>query len=78
MQHEQTPSPPSPLKDALSVSEAAALIGIPARRLCKLREIGRGPAYLKVGKSVLYTPASIASWLQSIQRETADTVAVAG
>lgn len=69
--------PPSPLKDALTGPEAAVLIGIPARRLCKLREIGRGPAYFKVGRSVFYAPEEIALWLRLIRRETADSLEAA-
>jgi excisionase family DNA binding protein len=51
------PAPACPANDVpeyLTTAEAAAVIGVSERHLKALRAEGRGPAFLRVGRSVRY------------------------
>jgi excisionase family DNA binding protein len=56
---------------ALSVSEAAKLLGLAPSTLAKLRLNGNGPTYCKLGRRVVYRRADLEQWLQT--RTTRDT-----
>jgi hypothetical protein len=43
--------------------EAAAIIGVKPTTLAMWRHKGRGPRYLKVGRSCFYLESDIESWL---------------
>lgn len=57
------PAPACPAYDApeyLAPREAAALLGVSVRGLEDLRRSGRGPAFVRVGRSVRYPRAALA------------------
>jgi len=45
--------------------EAAAMIGVKPTTLATWRHKGRGPRYLKVGRSCFYLPSDIETWLDA-------------
>ena len=45
--------------------ETAEATGIPVGTLNYWRHIGKGPAYAKVGKKVLYDPAAVWAWIDA-------------
>jgi len=47
----------------LKVREAATRLGLSASTLNKWRTQGRGPRYVKLGRSVFYRPADLDAWL---------------
>ncbi|WP_337181416.1 helix-turn-helix domain-containing protein [Shinella sp.] len=53
------------LRPKLRTAEAAAYTALGISTLEKLRVIGGGPAYYKVGKAVVYDPADLDAWLAS-------------
>ena len=44
-------------------AEAAAYLSLSRQRLAKLRLTGGGPAYSKLGRTVVYSPADLDAWL---------------
>jgi len=56
-------------------AEAAAIIGVAPPTLSTWRSKGRGPRFVKCGKSVRYRRADLDAWLQSRTVETAESVA---
>ena len=52
----------------LSISEAAALLGVSPSWLNKLRGEGRGPTFLKLGRRVLYDGADLETWAKSTRQ----------
>jgi hypothetical protein len=55
-----------PNNDALFDARAAArFIGLAVATLAKLRCIGGGPAYFKLGRKVLYRRSDLAAWLNA-------------
>ena len=52
-------------KGALPVREAAKYLGLSISTLNKLRCTGGGPAFLKLGRAVRYTPDDLQDWLDS-------------
>lgn len=54
--------------------EASEATGIPIGTLNYWRHIGTGPAYAKVGRKVLYAPATVWAWIDA---QTTDPEAVA-
>ena len=64
-------APSAPL---MSVDRAAAYLGLSATYLNKLRTVGGGPAFHKLGVRVLYSLADLDAWLADKRRmSTADT-----
>jgi hypothetical protein len=62
--------------DALFDARAAAnFIGLAVTTLAKLRCIGGGPEFLKLGRKVLYRRADLAKWLNA--RRVANTTEAA-
>lgn len=59
---------------AMRPPSAAAKTGCSVQRLAKMRLDGTGPAYVKVGRSILYLPEDLDAWLQANRRRsTSDT-----
>ena len=57
----------------LAVGEAAIYTGLASSTLNKLRHFGGGPAFLKLGRRVLYDLADLDVWLAAHRRHsTAD------
>lgn len=54
----------------MRVSDAAAHLGLSKSTLDKLRLTGGGPAFLKLGKVVVYDPADLDEWLASKRRHS--------
>jgi predicted DNA-binding transcriptional regulator AlpA len=60
----------------LSTPEAAHYCGSSSSTLSKLRLYGGGPAFLKLGRRVVYHPDDLDAWLASRRRtSTSDEVA---
>jgi predicted DNA-binding transcriptional regulator AlpA len=45
--------------------EAAVIIGVKPSTLAMWRHKGRGPRYLKIGRSCFYRPSDIEAWLDA-------------
>ncbi len=54
--------------DRLRTPEAAAYVGLAAKTLEKLRWSGGGPAYFKLGKTVIYERSDLDAWLEANRR----------
>ena len=55
----------------LTTAEAAARLGLAVSTVEKMRLTGDGPRFLKLGRAVRYTPASLNDWLAA--REVSST-----
>ena len=55
---------------AIDAEEAARRLGIASSTLAKLRQIGAGPAFCKLGRRVVYRPADLESYLAAHQRQS--------
>jgi predicted DNA-binding transcriptional regulator AlpA len=64
MSDERTPSP------VLDEREAAPYIGYTTAALRLWRREGRGPAYIRAGRSIRYTTRDLDSWLMRHRVET--------
>ncbi len=51
----------------LDTVEAAEYLGLGKSTLDKLRVTGGGPAFIKIGKRVVYDPADLDAWICSAQ-----------
>ena len=49
----------------LNAREAAAYLGVAYQSLCNMRHQRRGPAYIKVGRKVVYNIADLDSYLDN-------------
>jgi hypothetical protein len=52
------------LEDLLTEHDVARLLGRKLKTVQKDRLLGRGPRYLKIGRSVRYRPADIAAFIE--------------
>jgi hypothetical protein len=57
--------------DLIHATAAATLTGLAVSTLAKLRCVGGGPAFLKLGRKVLYRRADVINWLNA--RRVANT-----
>jgi len=49
----------------LTAAEVEGLIpALTQRRLTRMREAGRGPRYVRAGRSPLYRPADLQAWIE--------------
>ncbi len=62
----RTPADENPLAAYLSEAEAAAALNRTRRSLSGWRRAGQGPAWVKIGPTVLYPRDGIRDWLRSI------------
>ena len=51
-----------------AVEDAARFVGVSVSVLNKLRVYGGGPAYLKIGRRVVYEASALEDWLASKRR----------
>ncbi|WP_053461496.1 MULTISPECIES: helix-turn-helix transcriptional regulator [Stenotrophomonas maltophilia group] len=58
--------------------DAAAYLGLSHSTLEKMRHMGRGPRYLKVGGRVFYRQSDLDAYLEAAVVETTDSRARAG
>lgn len=49
----------------LNTNQAAEKLGISPRTLEKLRVVGGGPVFMKLGRRVLYDPQDLHDWSQA-------------
>jgi predicted DNA-binding transcriptional regulator AlpA len=61
-------------RQMLRTPEAAQYLGISASTMNKLRVYGDGPAFVKLGRTVVYDPVDLNDWLR-INRRTSTSVA---
>jgi hypothetical protein len=61
--------------DMMNAAMAAVFTGLAVATLAKLRCLGGGPPYLKLGRKVLYRRADLADWLSA--RRVANTAQAA-
>jgi hypothetical protein len=52
-----------PPEQLLTQEQAAAVIGVKPPTLANWRHFGKGPPYIKVGRSAFYKAAAIDAWL---------------
>lgn len=55
----------------LTPGDVSAYLGVPLGTLANWRYLGRGPAYLRVGRHVRYLESAVASWTDSLAQEAA-------
>jgi len=53
--------------------EAARLLGLKVHTLTSWRHEGKGPTYLKIGRSIFYRRDDIRAWLGTCIREPANS-----
>lgn len=53
------------MNDLMTPSEAAAVLRLPEATLRQWRYLGRGPAYMKVGKHIRYRQADLTKWIDT-------------
>lgn len=54
----------------LRTREAAEYLSLSKSKLEKLRCYGGGPTYLKLGRTVVYDPKSLDSWIDANRRKS--------
>jgi predicted DNA-binding transcriptional regulator AlpA len=54
----------------LRTTEAAAHCGLSRRTLEKLRVLGGGPVYMKIGRAVVYDVDDLEAWLAAHRRRS--------
>lgn len=54
----------------MAVEAAAAYVGLSASTLNKLRVFGGGPAFLKLGRRVVYDVRDLDQWLSDRRRQS--------
>lgn len=52
----------------LSRKDAADRIGLPVKTLDNWRQLGKGPAFFKLGSRVIYEAADVDAWLSQQRR----------
>lgn len=61
----------------LDTPQAAEYLGLGKSTLDKLRVAGGGPAFIKIGKRVVYDPADLDAWFAAHKRSTSESTATA-
>jgi hypothetical protein len=57
-------------RNMLTTAAAAAYCGSSASTFAKLRVYGGGPAYVKLGRRVVYDPNDLECWLATLRRRS--------
>ncbi|TFV49584.1 DNA-binding protein [Blastococcus sp. TF02A-35] len=60
------------LEDLLSTAEFAQKAKVPAGTVRHWRDVGTGPAYLRIGRHVRYRPSDVMAWLEGQRVSTGD------
>jgi excisionase family DNA binding protein len=58
----------SKFRKKLNTPQAAEYLGLGKSTLDKLRVAGGGPAFIKIGKRVVYDPADLDAWFAAHRR----------
>ena len=56
---------PNVLADPMTPLDVSRYLGVPPRTLANWRYLGRGPAFLRVGRHVRYRAADVTAWVES-------------
>ena len=68
--HRVSPSRASlDLDQLLTPPDVSTYLGVPLGTLANWRYLGRGPAYLRVGRHVRYRRSDVAAWTDSLAAE---------
>lgn len=59
------------LETLLSPAELARKVQVPAGTVRHWRDIGTGPAYVRIGRHVRYRPRDVEAWLEAHRLPTA-------
>jgi predicted DNA-binding transcriptional regulator AlpA len=59
-----------PYRKKLPTGPAAEYLGLGKPTLDKLRVTGGGPAFIKIGKRVIYDPADLDAWIAQHRRSS--------
>lgn len=76
--HRQHSAVTPPCVERMPGQEAAHYLGISKSTLEKMRIVGRGPRYLKLGGRCFYRRADLDAYLEAAIVETTDSRALAG
>lgn len=63
------------MQDFLTVSEAAAYVGLSESTLNHYRVTGKGPPYFRLGRLVRYDRNQLEAWARSDQRQSTSEMA---
>jgi len=66
MNHPATTTPrlPHALADLMTPLDVSRYLGVPPGTLANWRYLGRGPAFLRVGRHVRYRTADVTAWVE--------------
>lgn len=70
MQDKDTPLVPPRERRWLRPNDAAALTGLAVATLNKLRVVGGGPPFIKIGRAVVYDADDLHGWMNGHARMT--------
>ncbi len=62
----------SSIQPLLSTVALARLVGVTADTVKHWRLLGRGPKFLRLGRTIRYTPQDVASWLETNRRASTE------
>lgn len=51
----------------LTTDQLADMLAVSSRTIIKMREQGTGPAPIRIGRNIRYSPASVQRWLDAQQ-----------
>jgi hypothetical protein len=57
-----------------NVNQAAERLGVSVSYMNKMRLVGGGPRFIKMGARVLYDPADLAAWLDAQKRSSTSEI----
>lgn len=69
------PIPENTHRSKMRTVEAARYCGSSVSTLTKLRLTGGGPVYITIGRTVVYDPDDIDTWLHSMRRKSTSVAA---
>jgi hypothetical protein len=70
LERRNRPLPDPHVNPRMAVEAAAAYVGLSASTLNKLRVFGGGPAFLKLGRRVVYDVRDLDQWLSNRRRQS--------
>lgn len=70
LERRNRPVPELQINQRMAVEAAAAYVGLSASTLNKLRVFGGGPAFIKLGRRVVYDARDLDQWLSDRRRQS--------
>ena len=61
------------LEPLINEKQLSTLTGIPAKTWQHFRYVGKGPPFVKIGRSVRYRPSEVESWLATNKASSANS-----